>query len=187
VSDVTRILNSCSPEDPKAAAELLPLVYEELRKLAASKMANEKPGQTIQATALVHEAWLKISGTNEMEWKNRRHFFATAAEAMKRILIDRARRKSREKHGGDLQQTEFDDLLILDEMPSEELLALGDALNELKEMDPASSELIHLRYFAGFSQVAAAECLGISRSAADRNWVFARAWLYHRIRRDLAS
>ena len=181
MSDLTRILKS---GDPKEAEELLPLVYEELRKLAGLKMAGEKAGQTLQATALVHEAWLKLSKDHRTAWNDRGHFFRSAAEAMRRILIDRARRKMREKHGGNMQSTEFDDLEFVQKTKPEELIALDEALEELERIDPGASQLINLRYFAGFTQLEAAKCLGISRSSVDRSWAFAKAWLYQRLQSE---
>jgi RNA polymerase sigma factor (TIGR02999 family) len=184
VSDVTRILSAIEQGDPHAAEQLLPLVYDELRKLAAQKLAHEKPGQTLEATALVHEAYLRLvaspgpkSGENEPHWDNRRHFFAAAAEAMRRILVDNARRKQAHKHGGDMQRRELDADDIVAPEPNRNLLALDAALHRLAEHDPLKAKLVELRYFAGMTGDQAAAILGLSASSADRQWVYARAWL----------
>lgn len=175
MSDVTRILSQIESGDPSAAEELLPLVYEELRKLAAAQMAHEAPGHTLNATALVHEAFLKLVGKND--YADRRHFFRVAAEAMRRILIDRARRKQRIKHGGQRERVELGDLALADQAPPAELLALDAALEQFSAADPVKAELVKLRYFAGFSEPEAAAALGISRATASRYWTYARAWL----------
>jgi RNA polymerase sigma factor (TIGR02999 family) len=178
MSDVTRILSALQQGDPSAAAQLLPLVYDELRRLAAQKLAHESPGQTLQATALVHEAYLRLVDAEQAQhWNSRGHFFAAAAEAMRRILIDNARRKQRPKHGGDRKRVELDDALSVAE-PGEDLLALDDALNRLAALEPVKAELVKLRYFAGLSLEEAAGCLGISEATAKRYWAVARAWLY---------
>lgn len=182
MSDVTRILNSYSPEDPKAAEELLPLVYEELRKLGASRMTNEKPGQTIQATALVHEAWLRLAGEDH-DWSNRRHFFSSAAEAMRRILIERARKKLREKHGSRLERVALDSIDIASEEKPEVVDFVNTALETLKETQPVTAELIKLRFFAGVPNEEAARILGLSDRTARRNWAYARAWLADELNR----
>jgi len=184
MSDVTQILTAMEQGETHAAGELLPLVYEELRRLAAQKLSQEKPGQTLQATALVHEAWLRLArpAQSAQPWRDRRQFFGAAAEAMRRILIDRARRKASERHGGDLQRVELDAVEITAPLPDDQLLALHDALDELVRLDPEAAELVKLRFFVGLSHEEAAETLGLSRSAADRTWVFARAWLFDRIR-----
>jgi RNA polymerase sigma factor (TIGR02999 family) len=185
VSDLTQILSAIDQGDPHAAAQLLPLVYDELRQLAARKLAQEKPGQTLQATALVHEAYLRLvapasgaaSARRDPHWDNRRHFFAAAAEAMRRILIDNARRKRSRKHGGDRHGQELDcDALVAPE-PNVDLLALDAALQRLAEHDPLKAKLVELRYFAGLTSDQAAAVLGISASSADRLWVYTRAWL----------
>jgi RNA polymerase sigma factor (TIGR02999 family) len=180
MNEVTRILSAIDAGDPQAAAQLLPLVYEELRRLAAHKLAHEKPGQTLDATALVHEAYLRLIGTEEQScWNSRSHFFAAAAEAMRRILIDNARRKRRPKHGGHHQRVELDQVLSLaDETPLDDLLALDEALNQFAAQEPAKAELVKLRYFAGCSLHEAAQLLGISAATAKRWWTFARAWLF---------
>jgi RNA polymerase sigma factor (TIGR02999 family) len=178
MSDVTRILLEIEQGDPHASAELLPLVYEELRRLAAARLANEKPGQTLQATALVHEAYLRlVGGQAAQSWANRSHFFAAAAEAMRRILIENARRKTCAKHGGDLVRVELNDADFADADSDRRLLAIDEALDGLTAHDPQAAELVKLRYFAGFSLTEAAEILGISRTAAYDQWAYARAWL----------
>lgn len=179
--DVTRILNQIDQGDTSAPEQLLPLVYDELRRLAAAKMAQEAAGQTLQATALVHEAYLKLVGSQtDQSYSNRRHFFAAAATAMRRILVDRARAKQTVKRGGDLQREPLAD--VADSLPDAELLALHEALDKLKSEDPLKAELVELRYFAGLTGDQAAEVLGISPSTADRHWVFARAWLQNEVR-----
>ena len=179
MSEVTRILSKLESGDPSAAEQLLPLVYEELRKLAAAQMANESPGQTLDATALVHEAYLRLIGDHA--YNDRRHFFRVAAEAMRRILIDRARRKQRIKHGGQLERVELTNLAIAEDAPIEELLALDSALERLAAIDPVKAELVKLRYFAGLSEEQAATALDISRATASRYWTYARAWLIQAI------
>jgi RNA polymerase sigma factor (TIGR02999 family) len=182
MSDVTQILHAIEAGDPRAAAELLPLVYDELRALAASRLAEEKPGQTLQATALVHEAYLRLVGsTQPQDWNGRGHFFAAAAEAMRRILVDRARHKGTLKRGGNLQRLDAEPVSLADNGQEAELLALDDALTELEKHDPQTAQLVKLRYFAGLSHQQAAAALGIGRRAADRLWVLARAWLYQRL------
>jgi RNA polymerase sigma factor (TIGR02999 family) len=183
MSEVTRVLNAIEQGDPHAAEQLLPLVYDELRKLAAQKLAQEKPGQSLEATALVHEAYVRLvasgkaSAPRDQHWDNRRHFFAAAAEAMRRILIDSARRKETRKHGGDWQRRDVDaDALVAPE-PNLDLLALDAALERLAEHDPLKAKLVELRYFAGLTGDQAAAVLGISASSADRHWVYTRAWL----------
>jgi RNA polymerase sigma factor (TIGR02999 family) len=178
MSDVTRILSAIEEGDPHAAEQLLPLVYDELRQLAAHKLAKEKPGYTLQATALVHEAYLRLVDVDKTQhWDSRRHFFAAAAEAMRRILIDNARRKHRPKHGGGRQRVELDDAVPAQESQPD-LLALDEALTRLGEQEPVKARLVHLRYFAGLSLEEAAACLEISPATAKRYWAVARAWLY---------
>ena len=178
MNEVTRILSAVGQGDPHAAEQLLPMVYEELRKLAAAKLAQEKPGQTLQATALVHEAYLRLVGDNEEQsWDNRGHFFAAAAEAMRRILVDNARRKKSVKRGGHLKRVELDEDFTRHSSP-DELLALDDALAKLARSDPVKAELVKLRCFAGLSHQEAAHALGISRPTADRYWVYAKTRLY---------
>jgi RNA polymerase sigma factor (TIGR02999 family) len=182
MSDVTRILSAIEQGDPKAAGELLPLVYDELRKLAAARLADEKPGQTLQSTALVHEAYLRLVGDGQpADWDGRGHFFAAAAEAMRRILIDRARSKATAKRGGGLRRIDIEQASAADGGREAELLALDDALTELERHDPQAARLVKLRYFAGLSHQQAAQDLGITRRAADRLWSLARAWLYQRL------
>lgn len=177
--DITQILNAIDQGDLHAAEQLLPLVYEELRKLAAQKLAQEKPGQTLQATALVHEAYLRlVDGEKGQHWSNRGHFFAAAAEAMRRILVERARSKRRRKRGGGAQQQELDEHLLVADDRVDELLAVHEALDELERHDPQAAALVKLRFFAGFEHQQAAAMLGLSRRAADRLWRLARTWLY---------
>lgn len=186
-SDVTRILQDIAGGDPHAAERLLPLVYDDLRRLAARKMVREQPGQTLQPTALVHEAWLRLS-QQATSWENRRHFFSAAAEAMRRILIDRARRRLREKHGGKLQRIQLDNLDQLDVANGTDdqvLLLLDEALRKLNDVDPVGAELIRLRFFAGLPNVDAAELLGLAERTAKRTWAYARAWLYAEMQRQL--
>ena len=182
VSEVTRILGSVAQGDPKAAEELLPLVYDELRRVAAARMADRAPPHTLQPTALVHEAWLRLVGQDSAaQFQGRTHFFAAAAEAMRHILIDRARRKQTLRHGGGQQRLEVDDLQIAAPAPDEELLAVDEALDRLARLDPAKAELVKLRYFVGMTMTEAAAALGISEPAAKRRWSMARAWLFHEI------
>jgi RNA polymerase sigma factor (TIGR02999 family) len=175
MSDVTRILSAIEQGDPSAAEQLLPLVYDELRKLAAAKLAQERPGQTLEATALVHEAYLRLVG--DQHFDNRGHFFAAAAEAMRRILVDNARRKQSPKHGGGMQRHELDADVLAAPTHDVDLIALDVALTRLAEHDSQKSKLVELRFFAGLSGDQAAKVLGISPSNADRQWVYARAWL----------
>jgi RNA polymerase sigma factor (TIGR02999 family) len=182
LSDVTRILESIEHGDLKAADELLPLVYGELRKLAASKMANESPNQTLQATALVHEAWLRLVGNDNPQFANRAHFFAAAAEAMRRILIDKARRKRALRHGGDQQRIEYEEMDLAAPGDEDQLLAVNDALDKLAARDKVEAELVKLRYLVGMTLEEAAEVLGISARTADNYWAHARAWLFREIK-----
>jgi RNA polymerase sigma factor (TIGR02999 family) len=179
MDEVTRILAAIDQGDTQAAEQLLPLVYDELRKLAAQRLAHEKPGQTLQATALVHEAYMKLAPRESRgaKWENRGHFFAAAAEAMRRILVDNARRKRRRKHGGDRQRVDLNETLSLP-IPDDNLLALDEALTRLAEEHPAKAALVQLRYFAGLSNEEAAHCLGIAPATAKRHWAVVRAWLY---------
>ena len=184
MSDVTRILSAIERGDPQAAEELLPLVYAELRQLAAHRLAHEKPGQTLQATALVHEAYLRLvasgdaSASRAQRWDSRGHFFAAAAEAMRRILVENARRKDRLKHGRELQRVDLESGCRVSEAPSLDLLALDEALTKLAESEPAKAELVKLRFFAGLTMPEAAAALDISLATAERYWTFAKAWLY---------
>jgi RNA polymerase sigma factor (TIGR02999 family) len=191
MSEVTRILTAIEQGDPRAAEQLLPLVYDELRKLATQKLAHEKPGQTLEATALVHEAYLRLvmpaKGSHgppeEQHWKGRRHFFAAATEAMRRILINRARDRGRLKRGGGWRRLRLEAIdLRLDE-PPDELLILNDALDKLAQVDPVCAELVKLRFFAGMTMDEAAKTLGVVRRTADRYWAFARSWLYSALRK----
>ncbi len=178
MADVTRILSAIEQGDAGAAEQLLPLVYEELRKLAAAKMAQEKPGQTLQATGLVHEAYLRLVDVQKAQhWDSRGHFFAAAAEAMRRILVEAARRKQREKRGGGWQQVDLDEVRAVEPDGAENVLALDEALTKLAAEDPAKADLVKLRHFGGFTVDEAAELLGISRATAKRYWTYARAWL----------
>ncbi|MGI8980661.1 MAG: sigma-70 family RNA polymerase sigma factor [Pirellulaceae bacterium] len=181
MSDVTRILSQIDSGDPAAAEKLLPLIYDELRKLAAAKLAQEKPGQTLQATALVHEAYVRLVGSEtHRTYRDRSHFFASAATAMRRILVDSARAKRSDKRGGILERKPLEDIAA--PLPDDELLALHEALDQLAAEDPLKAQLVELRYFAGLTGDQAAEVLGISPSSADRHWVFARAWLQTKVR-----
>jgi RNA polymerase sigma factor (TIGR02999 family) len=183
MNDVTRILSAIDRGDAHAAGQLLPLVYGELRKLAAAKLAAEKPGQTLQATALVHEAYLRlVGGEKAQHWESRRHFFAAAAEAMRRILVDRARRKARKRHGGGLDRRPLDPDRLAAPGPADDVLALDEALDRLAAEDPRRAELVKLRFFGGLTVAEAGRCLGLSRATADRDWAYARAWLYDRLR-----
>jgi RNA polymerase sigma factor (TIGR02999 family) len=178
MNEVTRILQAIGRGDPKAANELLPLVYEELRKLAASKMAREAPGQTLQPTALVHEAWLKLASQQNQQFANRAHYFAAAAEAMRRILVDNARRKSARRHGGGQARVDLQEIQIAAPVADDQLLALNEALDKLAALDQPKAELVKFRYFAGMSLQEAATMLGISEATAKRWWSYTRAWLY---------
>ena len=178
VTELTVILRRLEQGDPHAANELLPLVYEELRKLAAQKMARESPGQTLQATALVHEAWLRLGGDDQPAWDNRGHFFAAAAEAMRRILIDNARRKQTLRHGGGAVRVNLDALELAANMNDEQLLALNDALEHFAAHDARKAELVNLRFFAGLTNEEAARVLKVSEPTAKRDWAYARAWLF---------
>jgi len=181
MSDVTRILNAIEQGDAQAADKLLPLVYEELRRLAAQKMSHERPGHTLEATALVHEAYIRLVGAEAQNFSGRTHFFAAAAEAMRRILIENARRKQRYKHGADHHRVDLEDSEIAIEGPSTDLLALDEALTKLAEEDREVADLVKMRYFAGLSFEQSATILGVSRRTADRYWAYARAWLYQEI------
>ncbi len=187
MSDVTRILDAIEGGDGKATEELLPLVYEELRLLAAQKLSHESPGQTLQATALVHEAYVRLVGSEGQSWNSRGHFFAAAAEAMRRILVENARRKGRLKRGGNHCRVELDDALSAVAGPADDVLALDEALTKLATEDQPVYELVRLRYFAGLTLQQAAEILGIPRRTADRNWAYARAWLYQEMTQGSGS
>ncbi len=190
MSDVTRILNAIEQGDPHAAGQLLPLVYDELRRLAAQKLTQENPGQTLQPTALVHEAYLRLVASGEasdprdQNWDSRGHFFAAAAESMRRILVENARRKRRLKRGGGRQRVNLDQVEAVSDAPSEDLQALDEALDLLAAEDAQKAELVKLRFFAALSVEEAGRCLGISRATAARYWTYARAWLYDRLNAD---
>jgi RNA polymerase sigma factor (TIGR02999 family) len=171
-----------APEQFQSTDELLPLVYAELRRLAAHKMAGENPGQTLQPTALVHEAWLKLGADENRQWRNRNHFFAAAAEAMRRILTDNARRKLRVRHGGGQQRVDLDENATAADSDADHILAVNDALDKFAKLDPQRAEVVKLRYFVGLTITEAAEVLNISEPTAKRYWSFARAWLYEEIR-----
>jgi RNA polymerase sigma factor (TIGR02999 family) len=182
MTDVTSLLNELGPDDPHVAAQLLPLVYDDLRRLAAHRLAHEAPGQTLDATALVHEAYLRLVGdAPERPWDNRKHFFAAAAEAMRRILVECARRKRAVKRGAGRARQELNEAELLVPEPREDLLALDEALTELAGVERAAADLVQLRYFGGLSIPEAAEVLGISSRTADRLWAYARAWLHQRV------
>jgi RNA polymerase sigma factor (TIGR02999 family) len=185
MNEVTRILSAIEQGDPHAAEQLLPLVYDELRQLAAQKLAQEKPGQTLQATALVHEAYLRLVGANpQPPWDSRGHFFAAAAEAMRRILLNHARDKGRQKRGGGRQRVDLDRLAVADVASSDDVLALDEALQRLEQQNQPCAELVKLRFFAGLTMAEAAAALGIAPRTAHRSWAFARAWLYDALRLD---
>src|SRR5438552_574316 len=187
MNDVTRVLSAIEQGDSHAADELLPLVYGELRKLAAQKLAHEKPGQTLQATALVHEAYLRlVNAERALHWNSRGHFFGAAAEAMRRILVDQARRKLSLRQGGNLQRRPIEDQEIAAPEPSLDLLAVHEALERFQDVDATGAQIVKLRYFAGLTIPQVAEALGISTSTADRSWAYARAWLHAALKHDEA-
>lgn len=181
MSAVTRLLDAAAGGDPAAAADLLPLVYDELRRLAAARLAQEKPGQTLQATALVHEAYLRLVGAADPGWTGRGHFFAAAAEAMRRILVDAARGKRAAKRGGARARVPLADAAVAAELPADDLLDLDAALTALEAEDAVKAALVRLRFFAGLPEAEAAACLGLSRATASRHWTYARAWLHDRL------
>ena len=185
MSDVTQIVERAVQGDAAAAAELLPLVYEELRKLATQKMAGQPADQTLQPTALVHEAYLRLVGSPHPQWHGRAHFFAAAAEAMRHILVDRARRKGRARHGGGLQRVTLEHLDLPNAEDSDVVLAVNEAVDKLAEHDPVSADLIKLRFFAGLPNTEAARLLGLSERTAKRTWAYARAWLFRELTRSL--
>jgi RNA polymerase sigma factor (TIGR02999 family) len=188
MSDVTHILSAIEQGDPHAAEQLLPLVYDELRRLAGQRLAQEKPGQTLQATALVHEAYLRLVDVNQaQQWNSRGHFFAAAAEAIRRILVDGARRKGRQKRGGDWRRWDIQLNEPFADDPDVDLVAIDEALTELAKEHPDKAELVKLRYFAGMTLAEAAAALGISTATAERRWRYARAWLARRLRPDAPS
>ncbi|MHC1764347.1 MAG: sigma-70 family RNA polymerase sigma factor [Verrucomicrobiia bacterium] len=181
MSSVTRLLNAVEQGDPKAAEELLPLVYEELRKLAAAKMAQQPDGQTLQATALVHEAWLRLVDGADRQYASRRHFFSAAAQAMRHLLIERARRKLRERHGGALQRVDADDVEIAAPADDEQLIHINTALEELALLAPEKAEVVKLRFFVGLDEKEIGELLNLSPRTVERYWSYAKAWLFERI------
>jgi RNA polymerase sigma factor (TIGR02999 family) len=187
MSDVTRILSAIDEGDPRAANELLPLIYDELRQMARQRLAQEAPGHTLQPTALVHEAWLRLGDGRDGRWESRRHFFAAAAEAMRRILVESARRKQALKRGGDRRQLDLEELEFASPAPCEEVLAVDDALRRLEDVDPTAARFVKLRYFSGMTVPEAAQTLGVSPRTGDRLWSYARTWLYREIGGDLAS
>ena len=188
MNEVTRILSAINRGDPRAPEQLLPLVYDELRKLAAQKLAQEKPGQTLEATALVHEAYVRLVDTDQVpHWNSRGHFFAAAAEAMRRILVDQARNKMSRKRGGGLERLPLEEVDIGVPQPAVDLLAVNDALAKFESIDKAAANLVKLRYYAGLTLPQAAEALGISSSTADRQWAYARAWLHAELRENDAE
>jgi RNA polymerase sigma factor (TIGR02999 family) len=185
MSDVTQILSQIESGDPSVAEKLLPLVYDELRKLAAARLAQEQPGQTLQATALVHDAYIRLVDVEKAQhWNSRGHFFGAAAEAMRRILVENARRKLRGRHGGDLTRVDLDAAEMVAALPPDELLGLNDAIENLAKHDLLAADLVKLRYFAGLSVEQAADALGLSRTNAYRHWTYARAWLFSQIHGD---
>jgi RNA polymerase sigma factor (TIGR02999 family) len=184
MSEVTRLLDAAAAGDPHAAAELLPLVYDELRKLAAARLAEERPGQTLQATALVHEAYLRLVGGQPDGWNGRGHFFAAAAEAMRRVLVNRARDKARLKRGGGRRRVDLNGLSDPATVPAADLLDLDGAIESLAAAYPDCAELVKLRFFAGLTQAEAADALGLARRTADDRWAFARAWLFKALAAD---
>ncbi len=185
MSDVTRILSQIESGDPSAAEQLLPLVYDELRKLAAARLAQERPGQTLQATALVHDAYLRLVDVDKAQhWNGRGHFFAAAAEAMRRILVDQARRRNAAKRGGGARREELHESAIVAGRPADELLAVNDLLDRLAEIDPTAANLVKLRFFVGLSMGDVAKAMGISVRSAHDIWVYARAWLHQKIDAD---
>jgi RNA polymerase sigma factor (TIGR02999 family) len=188
MSDVTQLLHAIDAGDPKAADQLLPLVYEELRKLASVKMAQEKPGQTMQATALVHEAWLRLAGAEEQNaWNSRGHFFGAAAEAMRRILVDRARQKARIRHGGDMERVDLEHVTIATEDSDGTVLAIHEALEKLAVESPQKAEIVKLRYFTGLEHAEIARALGVSEPTVRRHWAYARSWLYAELKKNFEN
>jgi len=188
MNDVTQILQQIESGDPSGASRLLPLIYDELRQLAASRLRDEKPGQTLQATALVHDAYIRLVDVEKAQhWNSRGHFFGAAAEAMRRILIDQARRKKSDRAGGGLNRHGVEDTEIAISEPEIDLLVLNEALERFEQIDPPAAELVKLRYYAGLTIAQAADALGISSSTADRHWAYARAWLHAALKRDDAS
>lgn len=182
VSDLTCILEAAQNGDPTAADHLLPLVYDELRRLAAARMAQEKPGQTLQPTALVHEAWLRLVGSENQRWENRAHFFAAAAEAMRRILIEKARRRQRLRHGGGQERVDLDEIAIIAPESDERLLQVNEALDRLAAEDKEKADVVKLRFFVGLTDREVADALGLSERTVERHWAYAKPWLFRQIR-----
>lgn len=187
MSDVTQILEGLARGDPSAADELLPLLYDQLRALAAQKMANEAPGQTLQPTALVHEAWLRLAGSGQKHWNGRGHFFGAAAEAMRRILVERARKKARVRHGGQLERVDLEHVTVAAQDNDDTILAIHEALEKLARQSPQKAEVVKLRYFAGLEHAEIAEALGVSEPTARRHWAYARSWLYAELKLQMAG
>lgn len=184
MNNITHALEAMETGDPKVAEKLLPLLYGELRRLAAYKLASEPAGQTLQATALVHEAWLRLGGDKNQPWQNRAHFFGAAAEAMRRILVENARRKLRQKRGGQMERVELETLDIPSPMPDEELLALDEALNQLSQVNERAGQVVKLCFFVGLTQEQAAQELELSVATVERDWAFARAWLFREVEKN---
>jgi len=182
VSEITQVLQAIGRGEGKPSEDLLPLVYDELRKLAAARMANEQAGQTLQATALVHEAWLRLVADGDRTWQNRAHFFGAAAEAMRRILIENARRKSRIKHGGGQERVNVEDLELAETSPDEKVLLIDEALQELQARDPERAQIVVLKFFGGLTNQEVAQSLGIGERTVERQWAYAKAWLFRKIR-----
>jgi RNA polymerase sigma factor (TIGR02999 family) len=187
MSEVTQILQRVEQGDRKAAEELLPLVYEELRRLAAAKMAHESPGQTLQATALVHEAWIRLTGGEGTVWNSRAHFFGAAAEAMRRILLDRARKKGRVRHGGKLERVDLEQVTLATQDSDDVLVAVHEALEKLTIESPQEAEIVKLRYFGGLEHAEIAQALGLSETTVRRHWAYARCWLYAELKSQLVK
>ena len=187
MSDVTQILEALARGDPTVADELLPLLYDQLRTLAAHKMANEAPGQTLQPTALVHEAWLRLAGSGQEHWNSRGHFFGAAAEAMRRILVERARKKARVRHGGQLERVDLDHVTMATQDNDDTILAVHEALEKLAVQSPQKAEVVKLRYFAGMEHAEIAEALGVSEPTVRRHWAYARSWLYAELKLQMAG
>src|SRR5262245_51801144 len=188
MSEVTQLLTAIDAGDPKAADQLLPLVYDNLRQLAAAKLAREQPGQTLQATALVHEAWLRLTGSDASKvWNGRSHFFGAAAEAMRRILVDRARQKARVRHGGELQRVDLSNVTIATEDNDETVLAIHEAVEKLATISPQQAQIVKLRYFTGMEHAEIAEVLDVSEPTVRRHWTFARSWLYAELKKSLST